>query len=109
MRATTIFLPQADEPGSRHVQARWRTATMKPHIFQSQKTPELFGFTVDVTGENLPSEAGPWQRAGATIPLGAIMAATSPKIGQQIQLNGYALLKGYSTSAAHLYSVDVKP
>jgi len=69
----------------------------------------VFGFTVDVTGENLPSENEPWQRAGPTIPLGTTMASTSPKLGQQIERNGYALVKGYSASPAQPDGGDVKP
>ena len=35
-------------------------ATMKLHIFKSGKEPDVFGFTADATGGNLPSELGPW-------------------------------------------------
>jgi hypothetical protein len=87
---------------------KWYTAAMKPHILQSRKTPELFGFTVDETGENLPSEDGPWETAGNAIPLGITMASTSPKIGQEIERKGYALVKGRSVSQPHLHGGDSK-
>jgi hypothetical protein len=37
---------------------------MKLTLFRSTKEPDLFGFTDDPTGSNLPDEFGPWCRAG---------------------------------------------
>ena len=37
---------------------------MKLTLFRSAKEPELFGFTADPTGSNLPDEFGPWRKAG---------------------------------------------
>jgi len=88
---------------------KWYGDCMTLHIFQSQKTPELFGFTVDETGDNLPPEDGPWERASNAIPLGATMASRSPEIGQQIECNGYALVRGHSVSQPHLRRGDSKP
>jgi hypothetical protein len=34
-------------------------------LFRSTKEPDVFGFTVDPTGSNLPAQLGPWQSAGA--------------------------------------------
>ena len=34
-------------------------------LFRSTKEPDVFGFTADPTGSNLPAELGPWQSAGA--------------------------------------------
>jgi hypothetical protein len=82
---------------------------MTLHIFQSKWTPELFGLTVDETGDNLPREDGPWDRAGNAIPLGTTMASTSPEIGQGIARNGYALVKGHSVSQSLLRRGDSKP
>jgi hypothetical protein len=79
------------------------------HIFRSQKTPEMFGFTVDPVGANLPAEDGPRERAGLAIPLGVTMASTSPEITQQIEGKGYALVKGHSVSQPHVRRTESKP
>jgi hypothetical protein len=79
------------------------------HVFQSQETPELFGFTVDETGGNLPPEGGPWERVGIAIPLGVTMASTSPEIGRQIERAGYALVQGHSVSPPRLRRGDSTP
>jgi hypothetical protein len=34
-------------------------------LFRSTKEPDVFGFTADPAGGNLPSELAPWQRAGS--------------------------------------------
>ncbi|WP_146101766.1 hypothetical protein [Rhodopila globiformis] len=34
-------------------------------LFRPAKEPDVFGFTVDPTGSNLPAQPGPWQGAGA--------------------------------------------
>jgi len=77
--------------------------------FPVPETPELFGFTVDQTGSNLPPEDGPWERAGDAIPLGTTMASTSPQIAQQVERNGCALVKGHSVSQPHLLRGDSRP
>jgi hypothetical protein len=82
---------------------------MTLNIFQSRKTPELFGFTADMTGANLPAASGPWDSAGNAIPLGATMASTSPEIAQQIERYGYALVKGHSVSQPHVRRTESKP
>jgi hypothetical protein len=33
-------------------------------LFRSTKEPDVFGFTIDPTGSNLPEDQGPWQKAG---------------------------------------------
>lgn len=43
---------------------------MKIHLFRSLKEPDVFGFTGDAAGVNLPAELGPWTAAGAGGPLG---------------------------------------
>jgi len=37
---------------------------MKLTLFRSAKEPDIFGFTADMTGSNLPAEFGPWLKAG---------------------------------------------
>jgi hypothetical protein len=34
-------------------------------LFRSMQEPDVFAFTDDPTGGNLPTELGPWQSAGA--------------------------------------------
>jgi hypothetical protein len=72
---------------------------MTVHVFQSITVPELYGFTPDATGATLPVESGPWAGARDTLPLSITMASKSPKIGQQIEADGYALVESRSTSS----------
>jgi hypothetical protein len=34
-------------------------------LFRSGKAPDVFGFTADPTGGNLPTEFAPWEMAGS--------------------------------------------
>jgi hypothetical protein len=34
-------------------------------LFRSTKEPDIFGFTSDPSGNNLPGQFGPWLKAGA--------------------------------------------
>jgi hypothetical protein len=43
---------------------------MQIHIFQSLKAPDVFGFTGDEAGGNLPADLGPWTRSGNVIETG---------------------------------------
>jgi hypothetical protein len=89
--------------------SKWYGHDMTLHVFQSEKTPGMFGFTVDDTGANLPAEDGPWEKAGNAIPLGVTMASTSPEIARQIDLRGYALVKGHSVSPPQVRRTESKP
>jgi hypothetical protein len=82
---------------------------MALHIFQSIGMPELYGFTADATGANLPGEAGPWAAAGNAIPLGTTMASTSPEIDQEIEKAGFALVKGRTNSEPLVRISDSEP
>jgi hypothetical protein len=33
-------------------------------LFRSSKQPDVFGFTADPSGSNLPDEFAPWEKAG---------------------------------------------
>ena len=33
-------------------------------LFRSAKEPDVFGFTADPAGANLPAELGPWHKSG---------------------------------------------
>ena len=37
---------------------------LKLTLFRSTKEPDIFGFTSDPTGHNLPGQFGPWHKAG---------------------------------------------
>jgi hypothetical protein len=37
---------------------------MKMHLFQSTRELDVFGFTSDETGDNLPADLAPWTRSG---------------------------------------------
>jgi hypothetical protein len=82
---------------------------MDLHTFRSQKTPTMFGFTIDNTGANLPADGGPWEKAGVAIPLGATMASTSPEIAQQVEIMGYALVKGHSDEQPQVRRTESTP
>jgi hypothetical protein len=89
--------------------APWYAEPMTLHIFRSQKSSELFGFTIDDTGSNLPGEDGPWEKAGNAIPLGATMASTSPEIAKQVARGGYALVEGRSGSQPNVRRTESMP
>lgn len=82
---------------------------MTLHIFQSSKMPELYAFTIDPSGANLPLEDAPWVRTGNAIPLGTTMASTSPQIAQQVERDGYALVEGSTVSEPRLRKGDSQP
>jgi hypothetical protein len=82
---------------------------MTLHVFQSSKMPELFGFTIDASGANLPAEGGPWEGTGDDLPLGTTMASTSPLIAQQIEQYGFALVKGHTIGKPLMSKRDSKP
>ena len=44
-------------------QAIYRFDDMRLALFRSNVEPNVFGFTADPTGCNLPEEFGPWQKA----------------------------------------------
>jgi DNA-binding XRE family transcriptional regulator len=68
---------------------------MKLYTFQSNRAPNIFGFTADPEGANLPVNKGLWYRTGSTVPLGLTMASTPAEIHEEIGRTGYALVKGY--------------
>ena len=63
---------------------------MALHIFQSVTTPEVYSFTLDVKGKNLPEDLGPWVNADRSIPVG--IDNPSAKIGSNIARCGYAII-----------------
>jgi hypothetical protein len=43
-------------------------AAMRLILFRSESSSDLFGFTADSTGSNLPGDLGPWLKAGEGSP-----------------------------------------
>jgi hypothetical protein len=67
---------------------------MKLYIFHSCTQANLFGFTIDPLGNNLPAADSPWESAGNAIPLGVTMASTSPQIAEEVERLGFASVEG---------------
>jgi hypothetical protein len=47
------------------------------YLFRSDKDREVFGFTADLAGTNLPADFAPWRRAGK----GAAISTGDGKVG----------------------------
>lgn len=80
---------------------------MKLSLFRSTKEPDIFGFTTDPTGSNLPDEFGPWQKAGEGTPSQAYAGssfdglASSDPVIKAVERDGFYLARsGLSISAA---------
>ena len=65
---------------------------MKVYVFRSSKDPEVYGFTSDQTGENLPAELEPWQAqgGGAAMPIGN--TADNELLLQTVESEGYYIV-----------------
>ena len=62
-------------------------STIHVCIFQSEKYGDLFGFTADASGSNLPAEFAPWKAyGGQAIPAGV---AAFEAIRLEIARRGY--------------------
>jgi hypothetical protein len=61
-------------------------------LFQSTAQPEVFGFTVDITGDALPREFAPWLKAGS-IPIAVEMAS---RVKEAIDRDGFYLSRNGS-------------
>ena len=76
---------------------------MKLTLFRSTKDPDVFGFTADPTGSNLPDEFGPWPKAGegtaaqayAGDSLGGI--ASSDPVVRAVERDGFYLARSGPT------------
>jgi hypothetical protein len=72
---------------------------MKLTLYRSTKEPDVFGFTADPTGNNLPDEFSPWQKAGEGSPaqnyagdsLGGI--ASSDPVLKAVEHDGFYLAR----------------
>jgi hypothetical protein len=69
------------------------------NLFQSDADPEVFGFTRDPTGQNLPARFAPWRKAShaGSLYLGtgessAELGAKDPVI-RAVQTKGYYLVE----------------
>ena len=78
---------------------------MKLTVFRSTREPDLFGFTADPTGSNLPEALVPWRKVGegtaaqtcAGDSLGGI-AASDPVI-KAVERDGFYLARSGSTTS----------
>ncbi|HEY4171902.1 MAG TPA: hypothetical protein VGM42_02660 [Rhodopila sp.] len=75
-------------------------------LFQSAADPEVFGFTRDATGQNLPEKFTPWRKStqGGSLYLGigessAQLGAGDPVI-RAVQTQGFYLVGAPSQSPA---------
>lgn len=66
---------------------------MKLHTFRSGKEPDVFAYTGDVTGANLPAELGPWTPCEGAPEVGPraslIGVGASGPVFAAIQRDGY--------------------
>ena len=80
--------------------------SMKLTLFRSAKEPDVFGFTADPTGSNLPDEFAPWRKAGegtaaqtyAEDSLGGI--ASSDPVIRAVERDGFYLARSGLTVSA---------
>lgn len=97
----TSFYPLEDKPRSE--------LDLCNRAFQSAKDSNLFAFTIEPFGNNLPAVNAPWDSTGAAIPLGVTMASTSPEIAQEIELKGFALVQGHAVTQPRVKRTDSTP
>jgi hypothetical protein len=68
------------------------------HLFTSGADPEVFAFTADPTGTNLPTELKPWQKSGSALNVrsGEAIgpAGSSAAIIDGVRTDGYYLARG---------------
>jgi hypothetical protein len=80
---------------------------MKLALFRSAKDPDVFGFTADPAGSNLPAALGPWQKAGGGTAAQAYAStsldglALSDPVIKAVERDGFFLARsGLTISAA---------
>jgi hypothetical protein len=67
---------------------------MQLYIFNSDKDPDVVGFTKDACGANLPSDLGPWTASGSrALPIGIEIDALVPVL-TAIEEDGFYLARG---------------
>jgi hypothetical protein len=71
---------------------------MRFYLFQSGSDPDLFGFTADASGANLPDQLKPWQKIGGALNVYRGEAVTSvgsaSVIIDAVQRDGFYLARG---------------
>jgi hypothetical protein len=76
---------------------------MQVYIFRSVKVTDVFGFTEDEAGRNLPPEFSPWSRQGEAQAIraggGPGAAADGDAIRRALRIKGYALTRAGLTVA----------
>jgi hypothetical protein len=88
---------------------------MMINLFQSAVDPEVFGFTQDANGENLPAKFAPWRKSsrGGSLYLGigessAQLGAVDPVI-RAVQTQGYYLVEAPSRRPAERWKRHWSP
>ena len=72
---------------------------MRLSLFKSTKETDLFGYTADPSGGNLPAEFGPWQKAGEGSPAEAHAGhkpnglSPSDPISMAVERDGFYLVR----------------
>lgn len=61
---------------------------MSVFVFQSAKDTDVFGFTGQETGGNLPLELSPWVARGEALPSGA-----DDEVARSVRIEGYFLAR----------------
>jgi hypothetical protein len=73
-------------------------------LFRSTTHPEIFGFTMDKTGANLPNEFAPWLRAGripVVVEIADRVKEAIVRDGFYLSRNGIAVAPGQEPEAQH--------
>jgi hypothetical protein len=74
---------------------------MKLALFRSTKDPDVFGFTADPAGSNLPAALGPWQQADAgSLGVGLEGLAMFDPVIQAVERDGFFLARSGLTISA---------
>jgi hypothetical protein len=72
-------------------------------LFRSTKEPDVFGFTADPTGANLPGEFAPWRKSGGGTAAQAYAGSTldglaaSDPVVKAVERDGFYLVRSGST------------
>lgn len=68
------------------------------NLFQSEADPEIFGFTRDATGQNLPERFAPWRKSsnGGSLYLGvgecSVQLGASDPVIRAVQTHGFYIV-----------------
>jgi hypothetical protein len=66
---------------------------MGAYLFRSKSDPDVFAFTTDETGANLPQKYGPWQSPGQGQVISVGEAALTGEIRDALAGRGYYIAR----------------